>query len=121
MNDLEHREQAALITWARLQSDPVCWLFAIPNGGARSKRTAGRMKAEGVLKGVPDLCLPVSRGGYHALYIEMKSPRGRLTPAQQQMIERLRGGGYAVEIARSWIEATEIINRYMDPKSLQKP
>jgi len=114
MKDLEHREQAALIKWARLQQPPVCWIFANLNGGARSKRTAGRLKAEGSLRGVPDLCLPASRGGFHALYIEMKSPTGRLSDDQRRMIDFLHGGGYAVEIARSWIEGKDIIEKYMD-------
>lgn len=120
MKDIEHNEQAALILWARLQPLPVSWIFAIPNGGARSKRTAGRMKAEGVLAGVPDLCLPVSRRGYHALYIEMKSPKGRLSSVQKAMIKNLRDSGYAVEVARSWVEASQIIERYIRPERMVK-
>jgi len=113
MKDLEHQEQKALIKWARFQQAPVCWLYAIANGGHRKKGVAGRMKAEGVLAGVPDLQLPVSRGGFHALYIEMKSPSGRTSPAQRQMIDNLRGQGFMVEIARSWVEGREIIETYM--------
>ena len=33
-------------------------------------------KAIGVKKGVPDLSLPVPRGRYHGLYIEMKNDAG---------------------------------------------
>ena len=120
MRDLEHNEQKALVKWARLMPPPVCWLFAIPNGGGRSKAEAGRMRAEGVLRGVPDLLLPVARGGYHALYIEMKSPTGRLSAPQREMIAILRGQGFAVEVCRSWVEGKDVIERYMAPSPLER-
>ena len=75
MNEFEHDEQVTVIEWADTHSKKfpeLAWLFAIPNGGHRSKAQAGKLKAEGVRKGVADLCLPVARHGYNALYIEMK-------------------------------------------------
>lgn len=83
----EHAEQKALITWANLQAGKhpeLHLLYAIPNGGARSQATAGKLKAEGVKSGVPDLCLPAPRGNYHGLYIEMKRAQGSKTSATQK-------------------------------------
>lgn len=75
MNEFEHEEQVAVIKWSDVHSrkfSELTWLHAIPNGGDRSKAQAGKLKAEGVRKGVADLCLPISRHGYNCLYIEMK-------------------------------------------------
>jgi hypothetical protein len=44
----------------------------VPNDGLRPTVTAARLTTEGVRRGVPDICLPVARGGYHGVYIELK-------------------------------------------------
>ena len=48
-------------------------MFAVPNGGHRSKTEAARLKAEGVVAGVSDLILLKSNHQYGALLIEMKT------------------------------------------------
>src|SRR6266576_1994743 len=57
----ENAEQTALFCWAGLNQikyPPLKWMFAVPNGGFRFKREAGRLKAGGVKAGVPDVVLP---------------------------------------------------------------
>jgi hypothetical protein len=72
-------------------------LFAIPNAGAGAQSgQAGKMKAEGVKRGVPDLHLPVARNGYHGLFIEMKYGKGTPSPEQKEWIADLREEGYRV-------------------------
>ncbi len=90
-------------------------LHAIPNGGPRDKATAGKLRAEGVLPGIPDLHLPVARGGSHSLYIEMKNPETRSQPSitQRDMHEALRAEGHDVRVAWTWQEAAEIIVAYL--------
>lgn len=72
-------------TEARIQSECYTWfwnrfpqyrrlLFHIPNGGKRTKIEASRLKAMGVLPGVPDLFLALPLGGYHGMFIEIKKP-----------------------------------------------
>lgn len=112
----EHHEQAALIQWAQHNSKRVLelsLLFAIPNGGQRHIITALRLKAEGVKPGVPDLCLPVARQGYHGLFIEMKAKGGAISPAQRSMHEQLLAQGYAVEVCWDWMEAKDAIEHYL--------
>jgi hypothetical protein len=46
-------------------------LYAVPNGGDRNLRVPRKLKAEGVMAGVADLCLPAARRGYHGLYLEI--------------------------------------------------
>lgn len=62
----ESVEQQCLFRWAAFQSGrfpELALLYHVPNGGSRKKAEAGRFRAEGVKAGVPDLCLPVARGG----------------------------------------------------------
>jgi hypothetical protein len=113
----EHEHQVALVAWARiaqLSRPELGLLFAIPNGGGRDKRTAGRLKAEGVRAGVPDLCLAVARGAWHGLFVEMKSATGTLSAEQLWWAEQLAGQGYAVITCRGFDEAKAAIERYLD-------
>lgn len=114
--DGEHAEQAALIRWAefaRARLPELALLHAIPNGGHRHKATAARLKAEGVRRGVPDLCLPVARSGAHGLYIELKTERGRPTPEQLGWIRALRRQGFAAEVCHGWESARSMIEHYL--------
>ena len=47
------------------------------NGVKLSGTQAKIAKGQGMLSGVPDLFLPVPKNGYHGLFIEMKSEKGR--------------------------------------------
>lgn len=70
-------------------------MYHIPNGGKRGKVEAIHFKAEGVKAGVPDICLPVPRGEWHGLYIELKRREGgRVSPEQTKWLEDLMRQGY---------------------------
>ncbi len=113
----EGAEQAALMSWAQMQSwrwPELKMLFHIPNGGARSKAEAGRFQAEGVKAGVPDLFLPVPRGEWHGLFIELKRREGgRLSEEQKKWIPALQNQGYRVEVCKGWEAAAELIRNYL--------
>jgi len=69
---------------------------------------------------VPDLCLPVPRGGFHGLYIELKRLRGgRLSEQQRAWLDALGKQGYAVAVCKGWEEAAETIQRYLEGKSIE--
>lgn len=94
-------------------------LYACPNGGYRNKITASRMHAEGVAPGVPDLDLPVARGGYHGLRIELKRPaedghpKGVLSYDQKVWLDELNAEGYKAIVAFGWVDAAEQILEYL--------
>lgn len=126
----EHGHQAALCCWVRLphvqQLAPAARkIYAIPNGGGRSKGDAAKLKAEGVTAGIPDLHLPVPLGRYPGLYIEMKKPgeertaRGGLSEKQEIKIAELRTSGYCVVVCYSWQEAALTIARYLQVPELE--
>lgn len=112
----EHQEQVALFEWAALAvatHPELRLLHAIPNGGARHPAVAAKLKAEGVKPGVPDVCLPVPRGRWHGLYVEMKSQSGRLRDSQREFGELLSIQGYRVVVCLSWDEARNQILEYL--------
>lgn len=116
MTGSEHQEQKALFGWAELAQGrwpDLALLYAIPNGGHRHKAVAARMKAEGVKRGVPDICLPVARGVHHGLYIELKTGKGTASPQQRDWLQRLQAQGYRVAICRGWEAARAFIEEYL--------
>jgi hypothetical protein len=98
----EMEEQVALMARAEDYSCKVPelqWLHHIPNGGDRDIRVAAQLKRAGVRAGVPDLFLPVPRGEYHGLYIELKRVGGKHPEGRQrECIAFLREQGYRVEV-----------------------
>ena len=71
------------------------------------------MRAEGLRPGVPDLCIPVARGRYHSLYIEMKADGGKPTEEQARWILRLRAEGMCAYVCYGAENAIALIDRYM--------
>jgi hypothetical protein len=116
----EHDEQAALFQYVRAKEQTyplLALLFAVPNGGYRNPRTAGRLWAEGVRSGVPDICLPVpaEHDGKerHGLWIEMKVGKNTTTDNQKWWLDKLWVWGHEIEVCHSWIEAWNVIVRYL--------
>lgn len=121
---MESIHQQALIRWAASQvvSDIRVgdYLFAIPNGGLRSRAQGAALKREGVKAGVSDLFLPVVRGGFAGLWIEMKAPMmgdkpaGKPTSEQIAWLSRMGEQGYAAVVCHGWIPAAETITSYLE-------
>lgn len=113
----ESTEQQHLFQWARMMSGAhpeLALMYKITNEGRRSRANGARMVAEGMKKGVPDICLPVARGGHHGLYIELKRERNsRVTREQLEWIEALMDQGYAAAVCRGCDEAIRLITDYL--------
>lgn len=112
----EHDEQVALFEWAALHAGrcpELGLMFAIPNGGKRDPVTAVRLRDEGVKPGVPDICLPVARQGWHGLFIELKWGRNKPSEPQLDWLARLTEQGYLAVVAWGWQEAAEVIRDYL--------
>lgn len=112
----EHQEQVTLMQWARMHEKrwpELELLHAVPNGGHRFIQVARAMKAEGCKPGVPDLHLPVARGPYHSLWIELKAKGGKLSEAQRWWIARLREAGHYVEVCFGWEDARDLLLLYL--------
>ncbi len=122
----EHSEQTIIITWARrwehLYPD-LRLLFAIPNGAALAGRTdrrgrryspqASKLKAEGLRPGIPDLCLPVARQGFHGMFVELKFGKNKPTKEQVQLVDALGEQGYYAAVCWGAEEAIREIKEYL--------
>jgi hypothetical protein len=114
----ESIEQQCLFRWAQFMSrehPELDLMFHIPNGGKRDLMTAVKLKAEGVKAGVPDIHLPVARGEYHGLFIEMKKLRGgKTTEEQDYWLKALTDQGYKAIVCKGWEEASKAILNYLE-------
>jgi hypothetical protein len=126
----EEAHQTALFAWAALELKAgrypeLEWMHAIPNGGSRgddAKSRAihgGKMKAQGVKTGVSDISLPVKRGPYSGLYIELKKPGKNDGGSKDQKAfgEFVKREGFCFYICEGWEHARDVLLAYMNLQS----
>jgi hypothetical protein len=118
----EHDLQVHVVNRAMLLAKTrpeILLIHAIPNGNWRGQRVAAKLKAEGVRPGVADLFLPVARGGFHGLYMELKRAGGCPSCAQWEFLEAVTMEGYMAVVTNSLSVAESIIFDYVsnDAKS----
>lgn len=116
----EDGHQKALLYQIAISGIPELKLaFHIPNGGSRNKAEAGKLRAMGVRAGIPDIFLPVPRGPYHGLFIELKRPAdlsksvGTVSAKQLEWLRALVNQGYYVAVCYGWKEAYEKMLWYL--------
>ncbi|WP_304598250.1 VRR-NUC domain-containing protein [Adlercreutzia caecimuris] len=109
----EADEQTAVVEWCDAHGVPC---FHVPNGGSRHPAEAANLKRQGVRPGVPDLCVPVARCGYHSLWIEMKAPKGRISDAQRGWLDLLRSEGHCAWACFGAESAISLLEAYLSGK-----
>lgn len=112
----EATEQEMVIQWCGWQEGKhpeLKWIYHIPNGGSRNALEAANLKRQGVKAGVPDLCLPVPKNGFHGLYIEMKHGKNKTTEKQEAWLQALREQGYYAAVCYGAQEAQDLIAGYL--------
>lgn len=115
MRNIESRIQKSCVMWFRLAYPDVEGLFfAVPNGGRRDAWTARIMKDEGVRAGVADLILLLPRGGYGALAVEMKTPKGKQSAEQKRFQMLCERHGICYVVCRCFDDFRNAVKRYME-------
>ncbi len=112
----EEQEQETVFAWAVYQSKAypeLEFMYHPANEGKRSLSAGAQLKRAGLKKGVPDICLPVPRGRYHGLYIEMKFGKNKPTPEQLRYLIFLNQQGYFVQVCYSADETIKAITEYL--------
>jgi VRR-NUC domain len=85
--------------------------FHCPNGEIRSKRDASKLKAMGVLPGVPDLILFPPASKDPTVFLEFKRGSARLTDEQREFAGWARETGNDYHVIRSQEEAFDLFCR----------
>lgn len=107
----EHIEQVQFVQWFRL-AYPQCFIFAIPNGEYRAMTVAKRLKAEGVVPGVPDLMILTPSG--KSIFVEMKRQKGgSLSAKQKDVINKIERLGFPVSVCKGALDAKKQIEEWL--------
>lgn len=112
----EETEQIALFRWAEFACNKypeLKLMYHVPNEGKRSAIAGSRLKRAGLKPGVPDIVLPVARGGYIGLYIELKYGRNKTTDNQKKWLSDLRAQNHYTAVCYGWEQAKELIEAYI--------
>ena len=83
-----------------------CLLFSVPNGSSRHPLEAVKLKATGLISGIPDIIF-VWKG--KAYGIEIKTPIGKLSSRQMDIHKRWADNNIPIHIIRSVEEGISLI------------
>jgi len=118
----ESQLQSICVRWFRVQYQNIV-IFAIPNAAKRSFRLAAKMKAEGMVSGIPDLFIAKAilrcnygKCGkiYHGLFIELKRSKSeKPTDNQVYYLQKLKEAGYQTAVCHSFEEFQQTVNDYL--------
>jgi len=120
----EYDAQVAIFEWAHLYElqYPDLWLLngSIMGGTGVSPRILNKFKKAGMKKGKPDINLPVPRGGYFGLWIELKR-KGGPNPTQDQIewLIRLGQAGHYAVCCKGSQAAITVIKAYISGKIIK--
>lgn len=98
----EKELQGMVVDYWRGAGLPGTRVAAIPNANAFGQ--------PGLTKGLPDLmCWGGSLLEGKTLYIELKTPRGEISPAQTTIHEELRAAGAPIIVCKTFDEAHDVL------------
>jgi hypothetical protein len=114
----EYVEQVSIFRRAQLYSrqyPELRFLNGSLNGVRISIGQAVKLKNAGMKKGFPDLSLPIRRGGYSGLFIELKRIKdSSIEPEQRVWANMLTSQGYRHEFCYGADAAWEVITDYLN-------
>lgn len=105
--------QITLVQWFKM-AYPGRLISSSSHAGLKMDGRSGALaKKLGYHAGWPDLTIPYPRGGFHGMYLELKTHEGKVSEHQEETLRLLRGIGYNAIVARGFDEAVRAVNRYM--------
>ena len=116
----EQRRLMEIVGYYTHRYPELSLLYHVPNEGKRSKITGSILKQQGLKAGVPDLCLPVARGAYHGLYVELKYGKNKLSDNQKQWLASLSCQGYFTAACWGGDQAFQTILNYLELKNSER-
>lgn len=114
----EYAEQVSIFRLAQLHSrkwPELRFLNGSLNGVRLTIGQAVKSKNTGMKKGYPDIFLPIKRGNYSGLFVELKRVSGcRIEPEQRLWAAMLTSQGYRHIFAYGCDEAWAAIVKYLE-------
>jgi VRR-NUC domain len=111
---IEEQHQVAFVAWFRTQYPQYAKLLTLGSFGENiGERRMVRLKQMGLTPGYPDIliCLPKQKTA--ALWIEMKTKKGKVSSNQAEVHKLLISHSYSVNVAHDWEEAKDIVQSYI--------
>lgn len=110
----EKEDAKKLIQWAYTQPILKDVILHIPNEGQRHPWQGRELNLIGMRAGVSDFFIPVPRGGYHGLWVELKrQARSTVSDLQQAWLDKMLALDYAAHVAYGFDDAKKIISNYL--------
>lgn len=113
---MKHKEddlQLACAQWFTMQYPKLSRsLHHSPNGGRRNAREAGRLKAQGVRPGFPDLALYLKVARWTGLAVELKIRPNKLTKDQEWWLNHLKEQGWKTAVCYDLIDFMQVVEEY---------
>jgi hypothetical protein len=91
------------------------FIWHVANERAINPYSGSILKRKGVMAGVSDLSIMRASKGYHGAFIEMKSPKGKVTESQKKFLDSMSKEGYFTAVCYSCDEAMAVIKDYLLP------
>lgn len=110
IGESEDEATITVVEYCCLRGIPVAH---VPNEGKRSPQQGQKLKRMGMQKGFPDLVIPLPRGNYHGLYIELKVGSNKTSAEQKEWLTSLAVMGHAATACWGVDEAINTINTYL--------
>lgn len=113
----ERQIEKAIFDWLKYHKDVGDYAFKIANeAGSRSTHEMKSLVDRGLKPGFPDIgiLIPNDNIGYHGLFLELKTKKGRLSNVQKIWLKRLEDKKYMARAVYGLDEAIEIISLYAE-------
>ena len=115
----EYEIQRDYFKWVRSNHrlhDAFELIHHIPNGSTFSIGHTQKLKHMGLVSGMPDVFIPwvMTKSFRGGCYLEFKTPKGKVSKAQQAVHEELEDRCYEVYVVRSVVEAIEATVKYLE-------
>jgi hypothetical protein len=108
----ESVEQVNFIKYLHMRH-PLLFYYSSTNMGQRPGKFAARMKAEGMISGIPDLFFPSL-----FMYIEMKRVKESYATEKQRFImDKLESYGYKCYVCKGCDDAIKVVDREVKERS----
>ena len=108
----EDKLQSAVVKYIQYKYPNVKYCSSIAGAYISSKAQRSKIVRNGYVRGKNDLDIYEARGGYFALFLELKE-KAYPTQAQKDWIEAMNQRGYCAFITRGLDETLEVIDEYL--------